>query len=258
MEKALLELQEQIGPLREQLTQHPFYQEINDITDLRRFMEHHIYAVWDFMSLLKALQRELTCVNVPWLPKGDAETRWLINEIVTGEESDVDEQGRHYSHFELYLKAMEQCGADTTGINALIDNLQKGESVLAAIDHPAIPAAAAAFMRHTFSCIHSGKPHLIAAVFTFGREDLIPDLFGGLVDELSRRFPGQLGILRYYLKRHIEVDGGEHGHLAHRMLANLCGQDPLKWAEASAAAAEALQMRLQLWDAIRISVVLDS
>lgn len=251
MDKALQELQEQIRPLREQLTKHPFYKELNDITDIRRFMEHHIYAVWDFMSLLKALQRDLTCVEVPWLPKGDAETRWLINEIVAGEESDVDEQGKRYSHFELYLRAMEQCGADTSGIQALTKNLQNGISVQESINHSIIPKAAANFMRYTFSIIDSRKPHLIAAVFTFGREDLIPDLFRGLVNELSQLFPGQLTILQYYLERHIEVDGGEHGHLAHHMLANLCGNDQQKWTEATQAAAEALQMRIQLWNAIR-------
>ena len=254
MEKALHELQEHIKPLRKQLTEHPFYREISNIQELRRFMEHHIYAVWDFMSLLKALQRELTCVQVPWLPKGDAETRWLINEIVVGEESDIDEHGQRYSHFELYLKAMEQCGADTTGIHALIQSLQAGTPVLNAIRQSAVPVAAAEFMHHTFSVINSGKPHIIAAVFTFGREDLIPDLFSGLVNELSKSFPGQLNILQYYLERHIEVDGGEHGHLAHKMLANLCEQDPQKWAEARNAAAEALEKRLQLWDAIRNSV----
>ena len=95
------QLKSEIEPLRQQLIQHPVYSNINSIADLNVFMEHHVYAVWDFMSLLKSLQINLTCVDIPWIPKGSAETRYLINEIVLGEESDVDQEGKRTSHFEL-------------------------------------------------------------------------------------------------------------------------------------------------------------
>lgn len=254
MKNALHNLQKDIQAEREQLIDHPLYTQISHIQDIRVFMEHHIYAVWDFMSLLKALQRELTCVNLPWVPKGDAKTRWLINEIVTGEESDVDEKGKHVSHFELYLEAMDQSGASTIGIKKLLQNLQEGQSIEQALIDKAIPKAAAQFMNHTFKVINSGKLHIIAAAFTFGREDLIPDLFTGLVAELNARFTGELDILQYYLERHIEVDGGQHGSLAHQMLEHLCLEDPQRWNEATLAAKEALQVRIALWDAIAVNI----
>lgn len=57
-----------LAPLKRKLSQHPLYQQLSSLEDINTFMEDHVYAVWDFMSLLKALQRELTCVAVPWLP----------------------------------------------------------------------------------------------------------------------------------------------------------------------------------------------
>jgi hypothetical protein len=103
MSKHIEKLKEEITPLRSQLIGHPLYAKIKTIDHLNVFMEHHVFAVWDFMSLLKSLQRNLTCVNLPWVPVGNPQTRYLINEIVLGEESDVDEQGLRTSHFELYL-----------------------------------------------------------------------------------------------------------------------------------------------------------
>src|ERR1700753_1243012 len=101
-------LQQRLESSRPRLIETPLYNSLRDLDSLRRFTEQHVFAVWDFMSLLKALQQKLTCINVPWVPVGSAATRYLINEIVTGEESDVDEKGERASHFELYLRAMEQ------------------------------------------------------------------------------------------------------------------------------------------------------
>ena len=81
-------------------------------------MEYHVYAVWDFMSLLKALQIELTCTTLPWKPVGDTKIRRLINSIVLEEESDVDADGNPSSHYEMYLDAMIECGADTKKIES--------------------------------------------------------------------------------------------------------------------------------------------
>ncbi len=239
-----------IEPARKMVINHPIYKSINTPDSLVRFMEYHVYAVWDFMSLLKGLQRELTCTTLPWVPVGDAQTRYLINEIVTGEESDVDEQGVRMSHYELYLKAMKECGADVTPITHFVDLFSNGASLEESLETASVPSAAADFLRFTFSIVESGKPHLMAAVFTYGREDLIPDMFVELVRDIDTNHGGQFSILKYYLERHIEVDGDHHSHLALEMTARLCGDDESKWEEARIASETALNLRANLWTAV--------
>ncbi len=252
MESAgIVQLKNEIGPLREKLVHHSLYASMQSLEDIRLFMEHHVYAVWDFMSLLKSLQRGLTCVTLPWVPVGDANTRYLINEIVLGEESDVDEQGNRISHFELYLEAMKQGGCNTERIQQLLAQLSQGKSAAEALQLSGTPNAAMAFVNTTFNTIATGKLHVQAAVFTFGREDLIPGMFISLVDEVSRTFPGKLDVFKYYLERHIEVDGDHHSHLGFEMVQSLCGTDENKWAECLVAVKEALITRIQLWDAIK-------
>lgn len=242
-------LEEQIQPLYRQLAQHRLYASFESIEDLRLFMEAHVFAVWDFMSLLKTLQRGLTCVDVPWIPRLHAESRRLVNEIVLGEESDVY-QGTPVSHFELYRLAMTQCGANTSAIDRLLEALTQGADWASALSTSGAPKAAIDFVRATFHIIEADRLHATAAAFTFGREDLIPDMFRGFIRDQDERLGGQLQTLRWYLERHIEVDGEEHGPMALRMVSELCGDDPTKWQEASQAAIYALQARLALWDGI--------
>jgi len=239
-----------IAPLREQLINHPLYKNITSLSELGIFMEHHVFAVWDFMSLLKSLQQKLTCTSVPWMPVGSANTRYLINEIVVGEESDVDEHGERTSHFELYLKAMEQAGCPPIAINDLFEQLNEYKNIDEALIIANIPKAARAFVQHTFDVIETGKDHVAAAVFTFGREDLIPGMFISIVKEFNQQLPGKVDTLLYYLERHIEVDGDHHSQLAYQMTAELCGDDDKKWEEAFEAVQNALTARIALWDGI--------
>ncbi|MDR3681937.1 MAG: DUF3050 domain-containing protein [Flavipsychrobacter sp.] len=248
MKNRIETLKQAIQPLREQLVNHEVYASIKGIDGLRLFMEHHVYAVWDFMSLLKALQIQLTCVQLPWVPKGNAGTRYLINEIVTGEESDVDQHGNRTSHFELYLQAMEQAGCNIIPVQDMITALQDGVSIDQVLQ--SIPDASSKFAQSTFDVINTGAPHVLAAVFTFGREDLIPGMFVSMVAELARLFPGKMDVFLYYLERHIEVDGGHHSNLAYQMTEDLCGTDDTKWQEATIAVQEALCARMKLWDSI--------
>lgn len=239
---------------RQALLEHRLYAELRTVEHLGMFMEHHVFAVWDFMSLLKALQMHLTCARVPWLPKANAEVRRLVNEIVLGEESDVLPGGGAASHYELYLQAMREVGADTTRADRFIRQLESGQPLAEALRQAAAPGPVDAFVKSTFEVIERGRPHEIAAAFTYGREDLIPEMFTQLVHGLDRQFPGKLSTLRYYLDRHIELDGDEHGEMGRRMVDVLCKGDPRLEHEAEQAAVAALQARIRLWDGIMMAI----
>lgn len=243
------QLQEATGDLRQQLINHRLYSVITSHDDLNIFMEHHVFAVWDFMSLLKSLQQRLTCVTTPWIPVGNAETRFLINEIVTGEETDIDQDGRRCSHFELYLAAMQQSGCDAGNIRHFLELIGNGRPVAESLAIAEVPESVADFVLHTFSVIEE-EQHIQAAVFTFGREDLIPGMFISFVKELHDQEPERISIFKYYMERHIEVDGDHHSHLAYDMTNSLCGEDDAKWMQATAAVTTALKARIALWDSI--------
>jgi hypothetical protein len=249
----LNQLRDSTLTIRRQIEGHALYREITTVMDLRLFMQVHVFAVWDFMSLLKALQHCLTSVSVPWVPSPYPNSCRLINEIVLGEESDTYEDG-HLSHFEVYLEAMREAGADTGPIKRLIGKLQQGVTLAEAMSGSDVPEEARVFIGSTFDTIRLDKPHITAAAFTFGREDLIPAMFREIVHDLRYGFEG-LGVFEYYLERHIEVDGENHGPMALRMLEDLCADDDHRWAEATNAAKSALEARLRMWDAIVDRVV---
>jgi len=250
MTEQIEKIRSAIEPLRQEIINHKVYSAIKDINDLKVFMQYHVYAVWDFMSLLKTLQKNLTCINVPWFPKGSADTRYLINEIVVGEESDVDQNGIRKSHFELYLEAMKQCGADTSQIETFIEVLKKNGYLKSAFEFSKTPIEAKDFVDFTFKIIDSEKDYLQAAIFTFGREDLIPGMFLSIVNDIYNNFPDSITIFKYYLERHIEVDGDHHSSLALQMTKNLCGNDQSFWEEAEKEVIASLQKRIQLWDGV--------
>jgi Protein of unknown function (DUF3050) len=240
-------LQTEVMSAREQVIAHPLYANLESHRSIVTFMEHHVFAVWDFMSLLKSLQRKLTCVAVPWIPTGPAGSRRLINEIVLVEESD-ELNGEYISHFELYVAGMGQAGADCSVIHRFLELLDAGKPVLAAMGEAGAPDPSTLFVRQTWGFVESASVHCQAAAFAFGREDLIPDMFTRVlaVNEQS----GDLGTFVDYLSRHIEVDGEQHTPMAMQMLADLCGDDDLKWQECAYTVNAALRARLRLWDGI--------
>ena len=247
----LAALQQAIEPARQTVLGHPMYGRLNSLEAVRTFQETHVFAVWDFMSLLKSLQRTLTCVSVPWVPSGPTASRRLINDIVLVEES--DELGDGFtSHFELYIAGMAESGADTGPITAFVELLREGTAVTEALKLAAAPQAAVDFVAVTWSIIETAPVHCQAAAFAFGREDLIPEMFSQVVG-VNQRI-GSLDTFVDYLARHIEVDGEEHTPMAMQMLADLCGDDEAKWAECATAINRALDARARLWDGILAAI----
>lgn len=240
-----------VEPIRREVVGHPLYHRLDSMHAVRTFMAHHAFAVWDFMSLLKTLQRNLTCVQVPWVPTGPATSRRLINDIVLVEES--DELGSGFiSHFELYLDGMRQAGADTEPIDTFIGMLRDGLAVPPSLKGAAVPEPAADFVTATWDIIEHGSLHCQAAAFAFGREDLIPDMFDQVAALDSEQ--GGLSVFVDYLRRHIQVDSEEHTPMAMQMLAELCGGDAARWAECEDTITTALRARIRLWDGILASI----
>ncbi|HUJ05316.1 MAG TPA: DUF3050 domain-containing protein [Streptosporangiaceae bacterium] len=244
-------LEDQIREARRAVIKHPMYAALDSREAIQTFVEHHVFAVWDFMSLLKSLQRNLTCVELPWVPTGPTGSRRLINDIVLVEESD-ERGGGFISHFELYLEGMTQAGADTSVIDSFIAKLRAGQPVLRTLDEVSVPAPAAEFVRLTWGLIESAPVHAQAAAFAFGREDLIPDMFQQVVGVNERI--GSLDTFVDYLARHIQVDSEEHTPMAMQMLADLCGEDEDKWAECAETVNLALAARARLWDGILAAI----
>ena len=242
-------VEDSIADLRYKLQNHVLYQNLENIEDVKVFMENHVFAVWDFMSLLKALQIKLTSIGTPWLPSENAKLSRFINEIVIAEESDINEEGVPKSHFQMYLDAMNQVGANTEQIDNFIQSIKNGNSPLDGLSNSSINLKVSAFVKHTFSVIDSQQAHKIASAFTFGREDVIPDMFIKILDQ-SDKNNEKYNKLRYYLQRHIELDGDDHGPLSLMMIEELCGNDDQKWFEVQTVAIESLQHRIALWDVI--------
>ena len=234
-----------------ELTTHPLLSTnvIQSIEDLCVFMEHHVYPVWDFMSLAKALQHRVCPSSDLWLPTQHTrdESARLINEIIWGEESDKDLGGGSISHFDLYLQAMDEIGAKTEPVLKFLKVVEE-EGIDFALDNcPWVPKICIEFMRNTFSYIKTGKKHVIASAFTYGREAVIPGMFRGILQQLNIN-SYEAKKFHYYLKRHIELDGDEHGPMATKLVENLCGNDPLAYVEAERVAIDAMNSRINFWD----------
>ena len=232
-----------IEQLHKELSKHSLYKKIDSVEGLQVFMRYHVFAVWDFMSLLKSLQNSITTVSVPWKPSGySSRLVRLINEIVLAEESDIDQDGQAISHFELYIKAMKEVMAPTEEIEQFIRDLKVKP----------LPREIQEILCFHLDLALNGSVHEVAASFFYGREKLIPDMFRSIVDIIKAN---QLNCpqLTYYLERHIELDGDEHGPMAKECLEELL--DSSKKKEMAIKAAEnSLKMRSKLWDYIESEI----
>jgi|GEM_PF-7987 len=233
---------------RARLAAHPLYRLIGDRQTMHQFMEAHVFAVWDFMCLLKALQAKMTCTTQPWIPTEHASSRAFINEIVVAEESDVAWDGRNLSHLEMYIEAMDESGANTKPIKTFLNALREGTPALEALKTCGAPDSAVRFTTSTLELIDKGNPIEIASSFTLGREVVIPAMFRPLIRRVDANDGVRSPRLRYYFDRHIELDGEHHGELSKAMLCHLCQGDMHNWRVATDAAIDALDARHGLWD----------
>jgi len=238
-----------IQTLRQDLLDHPLYAAVQTLPHLQLFMREHVFAVWDFMSLLKRLQQIVTCVEVPWMPSPDPQMVRFLTEIILGEECDEDGRGGYASHFELYRQAMHELGADEVPMHRLQAALGSGTCWQSALERASPLPTTQSFVQVTLEIATTGQPHEVAAAFFYGREDVIPEMFTRLLPALQQH--GQkVERLQHYLLRHIELDGDQHGPLASQLLRRLCNNSPQKEQEARQAAARSLHARVALWDGI--------
>lgn len=242
-------LREEIAPLRHALVNHPIYAEVDSLPKLREFMRIHVFAVWDFMSLVKRLQSELTSNSLPWLPPTRSRIARFANEVVLGEESDLGLDGKPISHFELYLQAMDEVGADTSPIRGFMAQMDLASQYDKALDEVGAPRGVANFVNQTLGCAIHGSVVEVASFFFFGREDVIPEMFKRLL-KLWGNGKTDVPHFAFYLERHIELDGDSHGPWAQEMLTVLAGQCESNWKQATRAAEQAITSRIRLWDSI--------
>lgn len=226
------------------LAENPMYFSLHNLENVRTFMKYHVFAVWDFMALLKSLQKKITCVEVPWLPSSyNPELVRLVNEIVLGEESDIDEQGSAKSHFELYLKAMREVGAGTGPV----------EEFLATLNMENLQEPLREVISYHLDLALNAPTHQVAASFFYGREKLIPEMFESIVAVIEKN-QIHCPTLIYYLKRHIELDADEHGPKAKKCLYELLDNEQKKQ-EAIGTATASLHMRFKLWNFIHQEMI---
>jgi hypothetical protein len=242
---------ERLQGLQTELDAHPVYAAVKDLADLRVFMAHHVFSVWDFMSLIKYLQRHIAPVEVPWTPRGDPALRFFMNQLVLEEESDSapGPDGPNYgSHFEYYLAAMREVGADTEPAMRFLGKV-RDEGVDQALYSDDVPLPSRYFCETTFGTIREDKPHSVAAALALGRERIIPAMFRRLLEGMGLT-PDQAPTFNYYLERHIQMDGDFHGPLSLELLATLCGGNATRITEAETAAEEAICARIRFWDGV--------
>jgi hypothetical protein len=242
-----------IQSFKSRLEQHPVYEAVRRIEDLRCFMQHHVYSVWDFMSLIKFLQQAVAPSRYPWVPSGDAAVRRFINELVLEEESDeapsvAGGTTPYASHFELYCDAMREVGADYRRPLAFVEAVTTS-GVARALESTSVPPPSRQFTQTTFTFLDSGKPHVVAAALALGREHIIPCMFRSFLHRLGVT-PAEAPVFHYYLNRHVHLDEDFHAPLSLRLLNSLCADDRRKQEEAVSAAERAVDARILFWDGV--------
>ena len=240
-----------VNPLSKKLESHQVFTNLNTLSELRLFMEHHVFAVWDFMSLLKKLQQIYVPHGSPWVPNLNGNVVRFINEIVMEEESDKSygSKGESYSsHFEIYLEAMKEVGASTNIIDSFLDQV-RSDGIKKALNFSLVPEPSREFMGYTFDLINRGKGHEIGASFAIGRESIVPIMFKRILEKTNISAE-EAPVFHYYLERHAHLDGEHHGPMALRLLDDLCTDNEQKEKEVILEVESSLEARIKLWDGV--------
>lgn len=239
---------DELNKLRKKLIKHPLYKQIDSLENLKIFMETHVFAVWDFMTLVKRLQSDIAGVNLPWTPPKNSESARFINEIVLSEESDEYQDNKHNSHFEIYIEAMNEIGANTSQILTFIETLGKcNHNSELAIEQTIIDPVLKDFVKRTINISINGKLEEVIGYFLFGREDPIPDMFMRISNNLCLT-DTNAPIFNFYLQRHIELDSTEHGPAAKKILEDIICNDVKKEEIVFQSGINAIKSRLKMWD----------
>lgn len=233
--------------LHNELMNHPIYNEISTMDDLRIFMSSHVWAVWDFMVLLKTLQRRVThfhpddtaILSAKWKPPTNKIAARMINEIVIGEETDEVTPGNYMSHLELYMMAMTQLNISTDPIKNFLDT-----------NHFSGSPSVHKFVSNTLNAALQSTPYIVS-YFLFGREDPIPEMFSRILNNNRELFSkiGSPNFFEIYLKRHIELDANEHAPMARKLIETMM-TSPENIKQVENAKVDALRSRIDLWDGI--------
>jgi Protein of unknown function (DUF3050) len=249
---AVNDLRAALAPIRTELLSHSIYNAVDSLPRLRLFMSHHVFAVWDFMCLAKRLQRDMTSLQELWLPPSRPSLARFINSVILSEESDIDPDGHVASHLGLYLAAMEEARASVEPILRFIDLVREGVDAQSSLAAVGAPWSVRRFVSNTMQVVRDGTTIEVLASFLFGREDLIPEMFLRLLPQWGDS--RQARWFAYYVNRHIEIDGAEHGPVGLNALAEMAGGDVESWRIAKQSAQSAIAARIALWDGIYASL----
>ena len=221
--------------------------------DVQRFMAHHVYSVWDFMSLLKTLQQRIAPASSPWTPVGGATVRRFINEIVLEEESDEglpDANGdkTYASHFELYCQAMNEVGADPAGALEFVEIAPYPRDRRRTRHGDRADARAAVHADHLRFHRHRQAARRGRCLRARARTDHSGDV-PRVAQENANRQNRSAGV-PLLSERHIHLDENHHGPLSLLMLNELCAGDETRLKEAEEAAHRAIEARIAFWDGV--------
>ena len=234
---------------------HSVYSRLTTLPAFQKFMTYQVWCVWDFMCLAKSVQIGIGCYSVPWIPPKNPSLVSLMGEIIRGEESDVGPGGEEASHFEIFIQAMDECGAESTKIKAFIDHVGAGTEVLSAMRAVDAPPAAQAFVSQTLAFCSSSIAARIGA-FSLGREELVPRMLSTLINRLDpsqKRFK----TFDWYLRRHISLDATNHAPKIAEIFRQFVGSDPALREEGLEAGLAAIRARCTYLDALEEQILSD-